>query len=94
MKLVIDNENKKISRNGKRTIERNVEKDDKMKTLLNNFKSEKKNKNKNIDKIKQIEMELVKIKNANNPKKLEPELKELNKIQVFDKSLHEIENEI
>ena len=37
--------------------------------LLNETKLEKKNKNKNIDKIEQLETELVKIKYANNPNK-------------------------
>ena len=32
-----------------------------MNLLLNNFKSEKKNKNKSIDKIEQLEIELFKI---------------------------------
>ena len=38
--------------------------------LLNEIKSEKKKKIKNLDKIKQVEIELVKIKSANNPNKL------------------------
>ena len=37
---------------------------------------------------------MVKGKYANNPKKLQSELKELNKIQVLDKKLHELKNEI
>ena len=94
MKLIIDNENKKLSRNRKRRIERRIKKDDKMKSLLNKIKSEKKKKNKNYDKIKQLEIELVKIKYANNPNKLKSELKELIKIQVIDKNLHEIKNEM
>ena len=65
-----------------------------MKLLLNEFKIEKKKKNKSFDKIKELEIELVKIKYANNPNKLQSELKELNKIQVIDKNLHEIQNEI
>ena len=65
-----------------------------MKLLFNKIKTEKKKKNKNLDKIKQLEIELVKIKYANNPKKLQSELKELNKIQVFDKNLHEIKQKI
>ena len=35
-------------------------------------------KNKNIDKSKEMEIDLAKIKNANNPNKLQSELKELN----------------
>ena len=37
---------------------------------------------------------MVKIKYANNPDKLQSALKELNKIHVVDKNLHEIRNEI
>ena len=65
-----------------------------MKLLLNKIKSEKKKKNKNLDKIKQLEILLVNIKYANDPNKLENALKELNKIQVVNKNLHEIKNEI
>ena len=63
--------------------------DDKKKFLLNQIKFEKKNKNKNIDEIKELEIELVKIKNGNNRKTLQSQSKELNKIQVVDKDLHE-----
>ena len=65
-----------------------------MKFLLNKIKSEKKKKYKNLDKIKQLEIILVNIKYANDPNKSENALKELNKIQVIDKNLHEIKNEI
>ena len=92
MKVIIDNENKKLSRNTKRRIERKNKKDDNMKLLLNKIKTEKKKKS--LDKIKILEIELVKIKYANNPNKLQSELKELNKIQVIDKNLHEIKHEI
>ena len=54
----------------------------------------KQRKTKNFDKIKQLENELLKIKYANNPDKLQPALKELNKIHVVEKNLHEISNEI
>ena len=83
---------KKLSGNKKRRIERKIKMDDKMKSFLNKVKSEMEKKNKNVDKIK--ELELVKIKYANNHNKLQSELKELNKIQVIDKNLHEIKNEI
>ena len=86
--------NKKLSRNRKRRNDRRIKIDDKLKSLLNKIKTEKKKKNKNIDRIKAIEIELVKIKYANNPNKLQSELKELNKIHVIDKNLHEIKNEI
>ena len=45
MKLIIHNENKKLSRNRKRRIERRIKMDDKKKSLLIKIKSEKKNKN-------------------------------------------------
>ena len=63
-----------------------------MKFLINKIKTEKKKKN--LDKIEQLEIDLVKIKYANNPNKLQSELKELNKIEVVDKNLHEIKHEI
>ena len=47
-----------------------------------------------FDEIKESEKEVVKIKYSNNPNKLQSELKELNKIQVIDKVLHEIKQEI
>ena len=64
-----------------------------MKPKINTVKSQKKKK-KNFDKIKQLGVELLKIKFANNPNKLQSELKELHKIQVIDKNLHEIKQEI
>ena len=42
----MNNENKKLSRNGKRRIERKNKLDDNMKVLLNKIKSEKKKKKK------------------------------------------------
>ena len=87
------NENKKLSRNRKRRIER-IKIGDKLKTLSNKTKTEKKKKYKNIDKIKELEMELVIIKYANNPNKLQSEIKELKKIKLLIKKLHEIKNEI
>ena len=90
--MIINNENKKLSRNRKRRIERKSKIDKNMKLLLNKIKSEKKKKN--LDKVKQLEILLVQIKYANNPNKLQNALKGLNKIQVIDKNLHEIKNEI
>ena len=87
------NENKKLSRNKKRGIQRKIEMDDNMKLLLNN-KTEEKKKNKSFDDFKQLDFLLVRIKYANNPDKLESALKELKKIQVINKKLHEIKNEI
>ena len=66
--MIMNNENKKLSRNRKRRIERRIKMDDKIKSILNRIKYEKKKKN--IDKIKELEIELVKIKYANNPKKI------------------------
>ena len=88
--MIINNEKKKLSRNRKRRIKRKSKMNDDMKLLLNKIKSEKKTKNKNLDKIKQLEILLVINKYANDPNKLQSALKELNKIQVIDKNLHEI----
>ena len=90
--MITNNENKKLSRNTKRRIERKNKIKDNNKLLLNKIKSEKKNKD--LDKVKQLEILLVQTKYANNPNKLQSALKELNKIQVFDKNLHEIKQEI
>ena len=60
-----------------------------MKSILKKIKTEKENKNKNFVKIKDLEKELVEIKCSNNPGKLQNASKELNKIQVVDKKLHE-----
>ena len=88
------NENKKLSRNRKKRIERKRIISDDMKLLLNKNKSEKKKKYKNFDKIKQLEILLVRIKYTSKPDQLESALKELNKSQVFNKNLHEIKNKI
>ena len=92
--MMIDKENKKLSRNRKKRIERKNEINDNMKLLLNEIKSEKRKRNKNFDKIKQLEILLVRIKYADKPDKLQSALKEINKIQVIDKNLHEIKQEI
>ena len=83
IKMMTINENKKLSRNRKKRIDRRNKINDDMKLLLNKNKSEKKKKNKSLDKIKQLEILLVKTKYADNPYKLENALKELNKIQVI-----------
>ena len=90
----MNNKNKKLSRNRMRRIEQKIKMDDKMKLLLNKIKTEKKKKNKKIDKIKDLEIELVNVKYANNPTKLQPELKELGQTHVVNKILHEIKYEI
>ena len=92
--MVINNENKKLSRNRKRRIERKNEINNDMKLILNKIKTEKNKRNKDFGKIKQLEILLVRIKYADKPDKLENALKELNKIQVIDKNLHEKKNEI
>ena len=45
MKVIIDNENKRLSRNRKRRTDRKNKLNDDMKLLLNKIKSEKKKKN-------------------------------------------------
>ena len=92
--MIIDNENKKLSGNTERRIDRRIKINDDMKLLLNQIKSDKKKKKKNLDKIKQLEILLVRIKYADKPDKIESGLRELNKLQVIDKNLHEIKNEI
>ena len=62
--------------------------------FLKKIKTEKKWKNENYYKIRELEIELVKIKYSSNPNKLQSELEESNKIHVFDRNLHGIENEI
>ena len=92
--MIINNENKKLSRIRKRRTERKSKIDNNMKLLLNKIKTKKKKKNKNLDKIKQLEILLVNINYANDPNKLENASKELNKINVVDKNIHEIKQEI
>ena len=89
----MNNENKKLSRNRKRRIDRRNKINNDMKFLLNKIKSVKKKKKK-FHKIRQLKIILVRIKYADKPDKLESALKELNKIQVIDKILHEIKNDI
>ena len=88
----MNNENKKLSRNRKWRIERKSKLDNTIKLLLNKIKTEKRNKN--LDKIKQLEKLSLNIKYAINADKLENALKELNKIRVVNKNLHEIKHEI
>ena len=90
----MNNENKELSRNRERRIERNIKLDHRMKSLSIKIKTEKKKNNKDTDKIKQLEIEMVKIKNIIIPNKIQNALKEVNKIQVFDKNLYEIKQEI
>ena len=75
--MIIDNETKKLSRNRKKRSEQKNKISGDMKLLLNKNKSEKKKKNKDFNKIKQLEILLVRIKYADNPNKLQSALKEL-----------------
>ena len=92
--MIMDNENKKVSRNRPRRIDRKSKMSNDLNLILNKSKSEKKKKNKNIDKIRQLEILIVNIKYKDKPDELQNALKELNKIEVIDKNLHEIKNEI
>ena len=83
--MIIDNDNKKLSQNRKRGNDRRNKIKDDLKLLLNKIKSEKKKKNKNIDKIKKIDILLVRTNYANKPDKLEKALRELNKKEVLKK---------
>ena len=96
MEMIFINENKKLSRNTKRKIDRGNEINNDMKLILNKIESEKKKKKKkkNLDKIIQLEILLVGFKYADKPDKLESALKKVNNIQVIDKNLHEIKQEI
>ena len=40
--MIMNNENKKLSQNRRRRVERKIKMDDKMKLILNNIKTEKK----------------------------------------------------
>ena len=91
--MIMNNDNKKLSRNGKRRIIQKVKMNDNMRLLLNKNKTRKK-KNKNSDTNKELERDLFMIKYAKNPKKLLSELNELNEIRVVKKKLHEIKNEL
>ena len=92
--MIINNENKNLSRNTKRRIDRRNKINNDMNLIINKIKTEKKKKNKNLDKIKQLEILIINIKYANDPNKLQSALKELNKIQIVNKNLHEIKQEI
>ena len=66
--MIMNNEDKNLSRNRKRRIEQKIKKDDKLELFLNETKTEKKNKSN--DKFKQLEIELVELKYADKPDKL------------------------
>ena len=88
--MILNNENIKLSRNRKRRIDQKIRMNSDMKLLLNKIKTGKKWRN--LVKVKQLEILLVKIKYANNHNKLNIALKELNKNQVIKKNIHEIKN--
>ena len=67
---------------------------DEKKSLLNKIKTEKRKKNKKINKLKELGIKFVNINYAKNPNKIQSALKELNKIQVDHKNSHEIKKEI
>ena len=71
--MIINNENKILSRNRKQRIRRRSQMNDDMKLLLNKIKSEKKKKSKILDKIEELEILSVNINYANNPNKLQSE---------------------
>ena len=78
----------------KKRIEQKIKRDDKTNSSLNKIKSEKKKRNRNIDKTNHLKFELVKNKYSDEPYKLENALKELNKIEAIDKNLHEVKYEL
>ena len=84
--MIINNEIKNLSRNRKRRIDCKNKIDGNIKILLNKIKCEKRKRNKDFDKIKKLEILLVNIKYANNPNKLQSELKDLNEIHVVKKN--------
>ena len=90
----MNNENKSLSGNKKRRDRREENLSKELNIFLNKIKTEKKKKNRNDDKNKQSEIELVKRKFAHNPDKIQNALKELNKVRVVNKTLHEKKNEI
>ena len=63
----MNNENKKLSRKRKRRYDRKIKMDDKMKLLLNKFKTEQKKKK--FDKIKILEIEIITTNYSNKPHK-------------------------
>ena len=91
--MIMNNVNKKLSRIRKRRNSRKNKRNDDMKLLFIKIESEKKKEIKNFDKIKELEILLVRIKYADKPDELESALNDLSKIQVSDKNLQEIKNE-
>ena len=80
--MILNNGNKKLSRDLKRRRERMINMNGRRKTLKNKIKQTKKKQN--FDKVKHLEIELVKIKYADKLDKFESALKEWIKIPLFD----------
>ena len=72
---------------------RNLTMDRKLLILISSIKQAQK-KSENLGKVKPLKIELVKIKSANIPNKLQNEMKEINKRDVIDLILHEIKNDV
>ena len=84
--MIMNNENKKLSRNRKRRIGRKIRMSSGEKLIINKNKTEEKIKIKNIDKIKQLETLLVHNKDADNPNDVQNTLKDLNKFMLLIKT--------
>ena len=65
-----------------------------MNTFSNYAKHARKKKKKNLDKNKDLEIELVKIKYADYPSKLDNALREVIKMEINDMNFHEIRDEV
>ena len=76
--MIMNNDKKKLSRNRKRRIEQRNRMNDDIKLLINKIKTKKKKRSKNDEKIKQLEILLVRIKYADKADKLEWYMKLLN----------------
>ena len=63
--MIMNNENNKLSRNRKKRIDRRSKINNDMKLLINKIRSEKKKKNRNVHKIKELEILLVRITQTN-----------------------------
>ena len=86
------NENKMLSRNRKRRNERRNRMNDE--NFFFKIKLKQKKIYKNVEKIEKSGIQLVRMKYADKPDKLESPLRELNKVEVFRKKLHEIKQKI
>ena len=64
--MIMNNENKKLSPTRKRRIDRKIKMDDKMKSLLNQIKSERKRKTKILMKLKKQKLNQLKLNTLTN----------------------------